>query len=259
MSIFFSTHLYALGWELGIDEAGEEFKAQVNSPTQDSLPCVRTLTRLRKLDECGLWFDTGSTRIAHSRSRAFHDALESGCDVWLTCDDDIEADTRMLQAMLDAVRDQPNVCIGPCWSRRSRVHHEPRVPLTLPLVTNVRTLTTGAKLITASHAGLGITAIGRPALEAIAAANEEPRFIDDDGVSRRALFLERITPEGLWMGEDVSFFTRIPPSVSIEAVLTGHTVHQGDVLSLEQLAKWIDECKASQKPMQNPEPADLEK
>lgn len=238
MSIFFATHLYTLGWQLGIDEATAEFKRQVDDPNEDSLPCVRTLARLRELDDCQLWFDTGSTRIGHSRSLAFADGLSSLCDIWFTCDDDCEADTATLQAMLDAVRDQLGICVAPYFTRGSATQR-PTIALEFPRIFSTRTLASGAVLVRASSAGLGLTAISRRAMSVIdLAATADLRFMRGDaGQWGNAHFLERITPDGRWLGEDIAFFSRIPDHLPIEALVTGNTVHAGQHLDLSVLAR----------------------
>lgn len=247
MSIFFSTHLYTLGWQLGIDEATAEFKRQVDDPNEDSLPCVRTLARLRGLEDCQLWFDTGSTRIGHSRSLAFADGLSSLCDIWFSCDDDCEADTPTLQAMLDAVRDQLGICVAPYLTRGS-ASQRPTIALEFPRIFASRTLASGAVLVRATHAGLGLTAMSRRAMSVIdLAAVDELRFRRTDGHWANAHFLERITPDGRWLGEDIAFFSRVPEHLPIEALLTGATVHAGQHLDLNILAsRLIPSLKTSQ-------------
>jgi hypothetical protein len=243
MSIFFSTHCYSLGWQMGIDEAGAEFRRQCEAPDNDSLPCVRTLQRLRHIDECGAWCDTGSTRLGHSRSQAFDAALNSGCDYWVTCDDDCEADLATLRSMVEAVSSGPNACIAPFWARAP----VPRVDVTLSPCGSSRTLPNGAKLLRATAAGLGLTVLSRAALHLIAEANQGLVYQDAGGVRRLAVFIEAIRPWDLaWMGEDLAFWSRVPPTVLIEVIATGTTVHAGRILDLEMVAE-----AASQKPSQN--------
>lgn len=239
MSIFFSTHCYALGWQMGIDEAGAEFRRQCEAPDNDSLPCVRTLARLRHIEECGAWCDTGSTRLSHSRSCAFHDALHSDADLWVTCDDDCEADLATLRSMVEAVKSGPNVCIMPFWARAP----QPRVDLSLSPGGSCRVLSNGARLVPAIAAGLGMTAMSRSAMLLIAEANQQLAYTDTKGVVRLALFLEAIRPsDNAWMGEDLAFFSRIPASVSVEALVTGTTIHAGRMLDLEIVAEEATRC-----------------
>lgn len=254
MSIFFSTHCYALGWQLGIEEAAAEFRRQCEDPDDESLPCVRTLARLRHIDACGAWCDSGSTRLGHSRSRAFHDALESDCDVWVTCDDDCEADLQTLRSMFEAVQDGPRVCIVPFLARTGE-NAVAQIPLNLSFPTAIRTLSNGAKVARAITAGLGLTALSRSAMQLIAAANDHLGYTDAEGVTRRALFIEAIRQaDNAWMGEDMAFFSRVPSSVSIEALMTGRTIHAGRLLDLELLGQFL-----SQKTKQNQAPEESQK
>jgi len=245
--IFFSTHCYTLGWELGIDEASAEFRRQCETvPDSQSLPCVLTLFHLRSIDSnVGAWCDTGSTRLGHSRSRAFHDARNSGADVWVSCDDDCGADLPTLRGLIRAVSDDaPRVVTLPFWGRTTK-DSGLRIPLNLSPDHTLRVLPTGERLHPALTSGLGCIAVNRPALEAIAEANDVLRFVDDDGISRIALFLEYLKGDH-WLGEDLAFFSRIPTSVTIEALLTGRTSHAGRVLDLNLVAD-AAEAEASQK------------
>ena len=254
MTIFFSTHCHALGWELGIAAASEEFRRQCEEPNDDSLPCVRTLQRLRRMADCCAWCDTGSTRLALSRSRAFHDAWQSGHALWVSCDDDCEADLSTLRSMIAAVEGEPRICIVPFWMRTAEFDAQPRLNVEFSPCHSERRLADGARLMRARSGGFGLVAVNRAALDAIAAANDHDAllYVEADAISRYALFLEAIQPNGhRWLGEDLAFFARVPTSVTVEALLTGTTVHAGHVLSLGRLAEAIDAEIASQKGEQN--------
>jgi hypothetical protein len=62
------------------------------------------------------------------------------------------------------------------------------------------------------------------------------RFIDNDGQSKPAAFLEAFNDRGQWLGEDLSFFSRLPAAVEVEALITGESGHDGQALPLNQLA-----------------------
>jgi hypothetical protein len=63
------------------------------------------------------------------------------------------------------------------------------------------------------------------------------RWLDGDGVEKLALFYERLE-DGLWYGEDTSFFRyRVPEIVSVEALLCGRIVHAGLELNLDELGE----------------------
>jgi hypothetical protein len=135
--------------------------------------------------------------------------------------------------MVEAVQMGCSACIAPFWARGP----EPRVDLTLSPCGSSRVLPGGAKLLRATAAGLGLCAISRSALYAIAEANQGLVYDDAAGVRRLALFIEAIRPSDLaWMGEDLAFWSRVPPTVLIEAIVTGTTVHAGRMLDLEMVA-----------------------
>ena len=238
--IFITTFAYALGWNMGMERAAAEFRRQLEHPDNDSLPVVRTITRLRKLDTVCLWLDCGATRLAESRSRGFHQAVQSDADVWFTCDDDCEATLETLDWMIEAVRDRPTVCLAPYWARLSELQEE-RINLKIPplpegLTRTFRELKGGGKTMPAEAGGLGLVAASKQAVQRIAEHNAELSYVDTEGTKRCALFIEYIRqPDQFWMGEDLAFFSRIPPDVNIEAVVTGNTMHNGRVLELEML------------------------
>ncbi len=241
--IFFSTHTYALGWAMGIDEASEELHRQIAHPDKDSLPVVRTIARLRTIDELCIWTDSGATRIAESRSRAFHQALHSGADVWFSCDDDCECTLDALQWMVEAVRGRNGICIAPYWARLSR-DRLPGINCNLPQLAEgekhpVRELSNGGKVIPCNYGGMGLVAMSRRAMMDTADANAGHVYNDMEGEIRLAMFLEFIDEQGFWLGEDLSFFRRLPPSVIREALITGHTNHNGRGLDLSIIANGV--------------------
>jgi hypothetical protein len=241
--IFFTTHTYALGWAMGIDEASEELHRQIANPDAKSLPVVRTIARLRTLDELCIWTDSGSTRIAESRSRAFHQALHSGADVWFACDDDCEATLDALRCMVEAVRGRNGVCIAPYWARLAR-DRLPGINCNLPQLAEgeshpVRELKGGGKVIPCNYGGMGLVTMSRKAMMDTADANEGNVYNDQEGTIRLAMFLEFIDENGFWLGEDLAFFRRLPPSVAVEALITGHTMHNGNMLDLSVIANGI--------------------
>lgn len=241
--IFFETHTYALGWSLGIDEASEELHRQIAKPDNESLPVVRTIARMRTMDELCIWTDSGSTRIAESRSRAFHQALHSGADVWFSCDDDCEATIDTLRWMVEAVRGRCGVCIAPYWARLAR-DRLPGINCNLPALEHgqkhpVRELSGGGKVIPCNYGGMGLMAMSRKAMMDAADANAANIYNDQEGTIRLAMFLEFIDKDGFWLGEDLAFFRRLPPSVAVEALVTGRTMHNGNMLDLSVIANGI--------------------
>lgn len=241
--IMFTTHTYALGWALGIDEASEELHRQIAKPDGKSLPVVRTIHRLRTVDELCIWTDSGATRIAESRSRAFHQALHSGAEVWFACDDDCEATLETLQWMVEAVRGRNGVCIAPYWARLAR-DRLPGINCNLPRLEPgqkhpVRELSHGGKVIPCNYGGMGLVAMSRKAMMDTADQNAAHVYQDQEGTVRLAMFLELIDEQGFWLGEDLAFFRRLPPSVAVEALITGHTSHNGNMLDLSVIANGV--------------------
>lgn len=235
-----ATWTYALGKELGFQEATAEFQRQLAAPDWDSLPCVRVITRLRGLDELSLYHDAAATIMSKARARAYHAARKADADVWICVDDDVEADLTTLKALVEAVSgepilgnlNRPRMCLAPCITRGSNVVNvalEPGAPL-------VRVLPSGARCVRARAGGFGLVALNRAAMEAMEHAYRGLEFLDDDGERKMALFLE-LLDDGVWMGEDVAFCRRaVLCGVELEALIEGVTVHAGARLDLSQVA-----------------------
>ena len=232
-TLFVSTMIYALGKQLGFAPAVAEFHAQLAAPNGESLPVVRAIVRLRTSHEFALSVDAASVRIAVSRSRAFHAALESKADVWLSIDDDVEADTRTLDALIGAVGNNvdPRICFAPYWQRGAE-----RITAQLAPAPLARVTLSGAVTLPAVAGGFGLVAVNRAALDAVAEyCAADLRYVDADHVSRIAAFQESLV-DGRWLGEDVSFFRRAAAAgVRIEALATGAVAHDGRVLRLEEI------------------------
>jgi GT2 family glycosyltransferase len=232
MKLFVSTMIYALGKQLGLEQAVAEFHAQLAAPNRESLPAVRAIARLRNSHEFALSVDANSVRIAVSRSRAFAAARESGADVWLSIDDDLEAETRALRALLEAVDDsEPRICFAPYWQRGAD-----RVVAQLAAFPLARALKSGSETMAAVAGGFGLVAVNKAALDAIAAyCAEDLAYVDADGYGRIAVFQESLL-DRRWLGEDVSFFRRAAAAgVRIEALASGVVAHDGRVLKLEEI------------------------
>lgn len=265
--VYCSVSTYWLGRTVGIDKSREVFARQLQLADEavrraiafgevaqpDVLPCVHTITGLRSLvDQVQLAHDAGGTVIGKVRSRAFHGALTSDADVWLSVDDDVDASPATLAWLLGAVDDSmPRICVAPCLLRRGD-----------KAIANVELYETGIERHVVPHginpevvgatalgstlgvvrpikgAGFALVAVNRAALECLRADWDIPemRYLDDDGVTRIALFHDQLEG-GKWWGEDRSFFRRVAASkmVTVEALLTGETAHAGMVLELERV------------------------
>jgi hypothetical protein len=236
--IFVATLTVGLGKQFGCGGAIKELARQLEHTDRDSLPVVRTIKRLRTLDNVCLWNDSRTSRLAEVRTRSVYDGLQQMLDekdVWFSCDDDCEATVATLADLLEAVRSSGGICFAPYWARHPEESerfivaqlpaHEPR---------QYRELSSGARVTPAIAGGFGLIAIARPALQRIIEANPDVAYTDRKGVRRNAIFLETIK-DGAWLTEDIAFFSRVPADVPVEALCTGHTTHAGELLVLDVL------------------------
>ena len=224
--IFVSTMLYGLSRELGSQQAVAE----------PELAVAYTLANAMRRFDVQLLVDAGATSIGKARSRAAHAFIQSGLDVWVSCDDDVEGTEETIAALVEAVQGSPAVCIAPCFLRERPVAN---VQLVRPL--ELRELQSGAKVCKATAGGFGLVAISREALLAIGGRV----FVDDDGAEKVALFVEGIT-DRKWYGEDLAFFQRLPGGVRVEALLIGHTAHAGQELELASLLSLVGQNDKSE-------------
>jgi hypothetical protein len=246
--LLISTMLYALSRELGAEAATKELHRQVEELSgpfsgernpEDFLPVAYLIARAMRVFDVGLYVDAGATVIGKARSRAMAHAMKhSEFEVWLSADDDVECTLPTIVALYDACTGgAPAVAIGPCF-----VRGRPLVNVALPQVVVERTLVgSQAKLRTALFGGFGLVAMSQQALTRIAA--ESPWFVDDDGERKPAAFADVLAggqEAGAvsWFGEDLSFFLRVPKSVRVEALTTGHIRHAGETLTLARLEEY---------------------
>lgn len=231
--IFLSVALYALAKEHGAAAAKQIFRAQVNAPGADSLPCVRVIARLREADDLKLYPDFGGSAVPKMRCRAAAAALESGCDVWISCDDDVEAPGDVLRDLIEAVAgDEPAICIAPTWLRGSSIVG---VGVEPGAVSAVRGLPSGGRTVKCLAGAFGLVAVNRVLLERMVAAHPELVYLDDDGKEKSALFLEELARRR-WWGEDLVFFRRLPDGTRVECLIAGATSHDGNVLDCSHIA-----------------------
>lgn len=236
--ILCSVITYELAKRLGQKGAQEEFHKQalttLDTPNEKVLPAAMVVRRLRKFSEVALLHDAGGTSIGHARARAFsvaeRGARNGKIDVWISCDDDMQASQETLNHLVRSIDpDEPQIIIVPAWLRQDT----PIVNVTLdnhaPLS---RVSASGARLRRALYGGFGIVAMSRAALVELGQMYRDLTFVDDDAVERIGIFCEFIR-EGWWFREDYAFFSRVPAHVRIEALLTGISDHAGKVLRLE--------------------------
>jgi len=229
---------YTVGKALGVEEGMVELNRQLQNPDAASLPGIRTIHRLRTLADLHVRVDTGGTQLCQVRSRHAHDAWECGADVWFSVDDDNEATKPTLANMLEAVKgDAPRIVMAPYVIRGAPTQGGRLITASVELpsiITSERRLANGARLRPCKRGGFGLIAINRPALAAIREACKHLAYLDHDDVERLALFHAEIR-DRVWLSDDFAFFSRVPPEVSIEALLTGLTVHDGATLNLAEV------------------------
>jgi GT2 family glycosyltransferase len=240
MKLFASTILYAAGKSLGMVGALNAFKMQLEKPGSESWPVSRALARLQHLADVQLFVDTGGTCIGKGRARAFHEALESDCDAWVSLDDDVEVTTDCAASMIEVLSDElaARVVVVPFVLRgvgSPLLTQARRVNVNLPLIRTER-FVAGAKLQPLERgtaAGFGMVGMNRRALARIAEHHKE-LFLDDDGRVKLALFHDELA-DGKWYGEDVSFFRSLPDDIELDALLVGTSLHAGETLELGKL------------------------
>lgn len=232
MNIFVSVSSYLLGKQLGIEKAHAEFQRQLKHPSADNLPCVRVIHRLQ--DARGghdvTLFHNWATDLPKLRSRAADAFLQSGCELWLMVDDDVECTRDTLETLLE-VATPDAIAVLPCLLRgteeeKTRINVVYASPLTFERHGRipVRRLLRG---------GTGLMVVSRAAIQAMAARFEpELGFIDEDEQPRVALFAQ-IIADRRWYGEDFSFCLRAAAAdVQIYAPTEGVSRHDGRVLDL---------------------------
>jgi len=236
MKIFFSTLTYALTRTLGAVGAAREFSAQILAPNAQSLPVARAIARIRTLADVTVMHDLGSAHLGKARSRQYHSALESGAEIWVSCDDDGEATTDTFRALLSAVAcDEPAICLVPMLMRPTvDLQNIEKQRVNIAWDGQLRRIDAGASYVRAKAGGFGLVAINRSALLRIAQANALLTYTDDDQIERNALFADQFTKTGGWLGEDLAFFSRVPSDVRVEALVTGVSYHAGLALDLHQ-------------------------
>ncbi len=234
--ILASVITYELSKRLGKFKAAEMVHrhavSSIEGPGETVLPAIRVVRELRRHAEVALLHDAGGTSIGHARSRAFSVALEGDVDVWISIDDDTEADPLTVRHLMSSLeRDTPQIVIVPCLLRQdtqcANVTMDPSAKLD-------RITKSGAHLRRALYGGFGIVAVSNAALKEMHAAWRDLDYIDDDGKTRAGVFCEFIR-DRWWFREDYAFFDRVPSSVRVEALCSGQTDHAGYVLELEQL------------------------
>lgn len=241
--IYASTMVYALGRALGHERAiarvrelaavGDDEISPVRMG-EPEVPAARVLGRLRELDDVTQHIDAGATCIGKARSRAMDGALQSKADVWVSVDDDVEADVDTLNALVTMARHSRGICLAPCLLRRDdrqivNVHLEAGPFRAGGEFSGLAIDDEQIRTAPATWGGFGLVALHRQALECVSVecVTEGDIFTDDDGLTKVAAFHELIV-DGEWFGEDRSFFEHLEhDDVPVNVLLVGSTTHAG--------------------------------
>lgn len=240
--IFFSAHFYALGKTLGTKAAASAIAKQAIDATLAELPAIKTLWRLRSIEDVVAYVDNGCCSIARGRSRVFHLALETMRSqktetqpVWFACDDDCEATRETLLNAVALARDTNGIVLVPYLLRDGSCGDLGPSHMTSVTIDcakeELRTTQNGTLYAPCLGGGFGLVAASLSACERFAEEWKDLTWKDEDGVARIAAFAEAIFNE-TWLGEDLSFFARCPPDVPIWTLLTGQSFHAGHGLNL---------------------------
>jgi len=202
--LFVSTFPYALikhARALGELEGGPErelalIKHHEQLRGESAWPAYRTIGQLDAVEPFVLVSDASGS-ISQSRSRMagrFWGGFGAACDVWVSIDDDIYAETDVLARLIGLARKTHGLATVPYLLRDGRTASIAGV------------IDTGAGGFTAQSSGMGLVAMHRDALMRI--FETSPRAVDDKGARYPACFLEVIDEWLGWLGEDIAFSRR---------------------------------------------------
>jgi hypothetical protein len=163
-----------------------------------------------------------------------------GCDVWFAVDDDCEADTETVKRAIYLARMTRGIVLIPYLLRdiRPEVKHTTSVTIAADSAVEIFKSPSGflpIRAIECLGGGFGLTLLHRDAVLRIRDVWKDWTFLDDDGQLKIPTFAEHIEPGGSWLGEDLSFFARVPNDMPMRALLSGSSAHAGSVLRLEEV------------------------
>ena len=254
-----SLFIHAMGKMLGQQNASQLLGAMISrGPGSDRFPapeCVRTvhgLERTHQAERVRCYVDCSERDEGLARSRAFHWAAgflaeHPDCRVWVTCDDDVQADDVALKAAVKHASSVtwPRIVVVPCaipsTAKESPILSAAGGAQTMAGEANVilvhETHAIDPELQQISSAGLGLAVFNRPAVERIKWACGELAYQDRDGAIRLAVFLDVYLKgnPGEWLSGDESFFHRLPADVECVALCVGETRCSGVPLDLRQV------------------------
>ncbi|MFI4978300.1 MAG: hypothetical protein ACHQC8_06490 [Solirubrobacterales bacterium] len=192
--------------------------AEVAKGESSDVPAFRTLARLVRLSHphgVELHVDC-STLIAKARCIMSGAFLRSASDMWVTIDDDVDADEPSLRALLSSFErpemktDVEHAAAMVFAAMKTRTNDKYNVGM---LDANDRADDDGmlnmkaGELFLIGHGGPALAAIPRAPLEAMAARFDAVEWDDDQGYPTPGLFAEGIVNRK-WVGEDVMFCKR---------------------------------------------------
>lgn len=251
MKLLFSTMLYALGKELGLEGAEAEWNRQCADPDTNSLPAARMLSRVLAACAQGLgssqlivspnpapaavdvsmFVDVAATHIGKARSRTFHVASDQNVDLWFSCDDDVEASqTTVLDLLVAADTPTPRIVFLPCYLRERDI-------VGVEFADGARTRYGLAPI---KGAATCCFVANGAAIRRVAENCQHLKYRDDDGVDRLAVFYEQfmhgVGGPAQWWGEDLSFCHRATlAGVELVALVHGLSKHGDKMLKLDEL------------------------
>lgn len=252
--LFYSTFLYTFARTYGA-RWHDELRRQLTLGLESDIEAVRTLTSLALLREEVASAFGAPMRLAAGRSDMAGRFLTTKADVWVSCDDDAQADSLALRQLVEACRSTRGIVSAPCLQRG-----DPERPPTKdsPGLLNIRfwppLLEGAAGIGVETHdgfalcpiysTGFGLVAVHREAVERMRAAHPDLDTYDEEtGRLIPALFFERLTGEGVlrrWQGEDMAFCARARDlTIAMHALVGVDVTHAKRRLRLEQDAEGL--------------------
>lgn len=175
---------------------------QVEHPTW---PCFKTLHAARDCLAGGeelTFYELGATLIHQARCRAAGEFLRSGADIWVSCDEDLEAGRAALETLIEHVEETKGVAFA---AYRLRGDTKWSVGIPARMVATDSTTVAGIPHDFDGGAGAGLFVAHRAAIvNATRDWVEEP----DDTLSPllfEAMAIPNRGPHYRWQGEDVTF------------------------------------------------------
>lgn len=233
--VFGSVFLYALAKMAGDAAWQGAMERELELGTASEWPGVRTMGRLRAVEDKVTVWGSGATLVAKARSKASGLFLRSEADVWVTCDDDVECSAADVQKLVLAARATRAVVSAPCLLRgfKEAVANyallEPTARTRVPLKEGQ-----SATVLAVERTGFGLVALHRDAVMAVAErAKYVTKGLQPGEAPYRALFLEYVDAEGEWISDDISFNVRARQAgVSVHVLADVEVSHAGRVCKL---------------------------